>query len=352
MRGLCSRDSANRSRVGGILGFGALVMLVASTGCRDSSTQPVDTASPSTLSLNEVTAQVGLSSDQAAALAPAHGAWQRDEASWSLSGGNSGEPPVLDFLAASASVLDRGQMRRLATAVHVYEAGRVSIPVDDPLLGPPGHGPGMGGGMGGHGRRGHGPGHPGGPGGPGDPFRDLGLTPAQVEQLRAARQVLMTTVHDLVEQLRAGTITPAGFEAGVEAARGGFETSVQTILTPAQYAQLQAVRRDRLIMQLTQRLATFDANVTRHVGALDRILDLSDSQAAGITAILTNAKPAVEAVLAGLQDNSLTPQAAHAQLKQIAVGNAAAIRLTLTPEQAALFDTLMHLRRLFPGCRP
>jgi Spy/CpxP family protein refolding chaperone len=180
----------------------------------------------------------------------------------------------------------------------------------------------------------------------------LGLTAAQVAQLRAARQTLMTTIHDLVDQLRAGTITPAGFEAGVEAAQAGFETSVQTILTAEQYAQLQAARRDRLITHLTARLATFDVNVTRHVRALDRILDLSDTQVADITTILTNAKPAVEAVLAGLRDHSLTPQAAHAQLKQIAVDTAAAIRATLTPEQAAIFDTLAHLRRMFPGCRP
>ena len=153
--------------------------------------------------------------------------------------------------------------------------------------------------------------------------------------------------------MRAGTITRADFETGVEAAPGGFETSVQTILTPAQYAQLQTARRDRLIRQLTARLPAFDANVTRHVGALDRILDLSDAQAAGITAILTRtAKPGVEAVLAGLQDNSLTPQAAHAQLKQIAVDTAAAIRLTLTPEQAAIFDTLANCAGCFPGCRP
>jgi len=343
VRGFESRASGTSSRAARV-GVIAACTLVFAAGCFESSTQPAGggASNMTTLSWNDLSAQAGLSAEQAAALAPAHGAWQRDEASWSARGGDSGEPPVLDFLAASAAFIDRGQMGRMAAAVHVYEAGRISIPVlDDPLLGPGGRGPGMSG-HGGPGR-GHRPGDPGG---------ELGLTPEQLRQIRAARQTFFATVHELVQQLRAGTITRDDFDAGVEGAQGAFETSLQSILTAEQYAQLQTARRDRIVAHLTRRVAEFDANLARHVAVLDRILDLSDAQAAGITTIVQNSKPPVEAVLTGLQDNTLTPQAAQAQLKQIAADTAAAIRATLTPEQAALFDTLTHLRRLFPGCRP
>lgn len=354
MRVSSSPSSSRVSRTAAVWSFAALAALALATGCFESGTQPAaggSTAATSSLPLDELAAQAGLSGDQAAALTPAHGAWQRDEAAWSLGGASTGEPPALDFLAASAPLVGRSQIGRLAAAVHVYEASHVSIPVaDDPLLtGASGRGQGIGGGRGG---RGHGGRGPGGPGHPGDFFGELGLSPGQMTQLRAARQTLMTTVHDLILDLRAGTISQADFETGVEAAQAAFETSVQTILTAEQYAQLQTARRDRLIRHLTARVAAFDANVTRHVTALDRILDLSEAQVTGITAILQDSKPGIEAVLAGLQDNSLSPQAAQAQLKQLVVGTAAAIRATLTAEQAAIFDTLAHLRRLFPGCRP
>lgn len=339
-------DRDPRPRNASWLVLAMAVALAALTGCFQSGTQPANTGSTVSsefLSLAEIEASVGLTSEQAAAVAPAHSAWQHGELEWERGGRMSGEPPVLDFVAACAAVLDHGQMGRLISGLHVFEAGHLRLPdLEDPLFGSP-MGPGSGMGRGHHGR------HPGPGPGPG-PFPDLGLTDEQKAQIRTAQQEMRDAIRELAGQLRSGTITPAEFEAGVDVARAAFETALQGILTAEQYAKLQQARRDHLIAVLEARLASFERGVARLASILDRVLDLSDDQATGVTAILTGTRPAIEAVLAGLQDNSLSPQQAQEDLEQIAADAAAAIRAQLTEEQAVIFDRLQHLRRLFPGC--
>ncbi len=322
--------------------LGAVLWMAA--GCMQSSTQPAtvpSTSNPAVPALGDLQAGVNLTSQQAAALAPAHASWQRDEVQWSAGGNLTGEPPVFEFVAVGVSVLEPPQTLRLVSNLRAFEAGRIDVPgLEEPLLARSG-GPGRDGGMG-HG--GHRP--------PRGGLPDLGLTPAQLQQIHAAQRTLHESVESLVAQFRAGTLTQEQFEAGVVAAQATFETTLQSILTADQYTQLQQARRDRLVARLTAQLASFDAGVTRRVNILDRILDLSDTQAADITTILTNTKPSIQAVLTNLQDASVTPQQAEAALAQIQKNASDAIAATLTPEQATLFNQLRFLRRLFHGCRP
>jgi hypothetical protein len=322
-----------------------VVLVALQTGCMQSDTQPESTGNNGGTgfpTLAALKSAAGLSDAQTTALTPAYRQWQQAETVWGAAD-LQGEPPAVDFIASAAAICDAGQLGRLVQALHGFEAGRApDLGLDDRLFGP-----GDGGGMPGH----HGPGGPHHPR-PGDPFRDLGLTAEQMAQVRQAQQDLHTAIEALVVQLRDGTLTPEQFQTQVEAARGNFESALQTILTPEQYAQLQAQRRQKMIAQLQLRLARFDTEVTRRVAALDIILDLSDAQVAEIQPILANTKAPIQAVLAGLQDASLTPQAAAATLAQIERDATDAVRATLTAEQATIFDRLITLRRLFPGCHP
>lgn len=356
VRFMASRRDSNLRRLSGWVALGALAALLVSTGCYQSSTGPQSSGNGPTPtdipSLAEIQSTVGMSSAQSTALAPAYDSWARSERAWMNDAGQLGEPPVLGFIAASTPVLDRGQIVKLVDTLQRFEVGRVPPQgLDDGLFGG-GMGDGPRGGMG-HGHPGPGHGMPPGHGGHGgDPFGDLGLTPEQRAQLQQAHHTLVATVDSLVHEFRSGNLTAEQFEAAVEQARAAFETAIQGILTADQYALLQQHRLDRMIALLTRRLAAFDQEVTHRVGALDRILDLSDTQAADIRTILANTRTPIENVLAGLRDGSLTPQAAQAALKQIQRDAATAIRATLTAEQAAIFDRLAMLRRLFPGCRP
>jgi Spy/CpxP family protein refolding chaperone len=352
VRFMAWRRDSNLRRLPGWVALAAIAALVGSTGCYHSSTGPQSSGNGPTSSdipsFAEIQSAVDLTSTQSTALAPAYDSWARSERAWMNDAGQLGEPPVLGFIAASTPVLDRGQVVKLVDTLQRFEVGRVPPQgLDDGLFGG-----GMGGGMG-HGHPGPGHGMPPGHGGHGgDPFGDLGLTPEQRAQLQQAHHTLVATIDSLVHEFRSGNLTAEQFEAAVEQAQAAFETAIQGILTADQYALLQQHRRDRMITMLTARLAAFDQEVTHRVGALDRILDLSDTQVADIRTILANTRTPIENVLAGLRDGSLTPQAAQATLKQIQRDTATAIRATLTPEQAAIFDRLAMLRRLFPGCRP
>jgi hypothetical protein len=331
---------------------GLVLAMLHATGCMQRATEPETNGSVSWSSdvpeLGEIQATANLSDDQVAAITPAYATWVQAEAAWMRATQPASEPPVVDFLVATLGVLEGAQFSRLAAALHGVQATRATgFDVLDPLFGQP-RDRMM------HGGRGRGPGH-GGPGRGGprpDPFADLGLSAEQLEQVRAARTELKNAVAALVEQYRADTITEVELEAGIEAARAAFETALQGILTAEQYAQLQAARRQHLIAHLTARLERFDADVARRVARLDAALELSETQVAEITAILTGTRTEIETVLAGLQNGSLSAQQALAALRALEETTTAAIRATLTEAQAAVFDTLARMRRLFPGCRP
>ena len=328
--------------MGGVL-VGAL--LLGGSGCMQSTTQPdatvPPTTSPTVPALSDLQAGLDLTSQQAAALAQAHDSWRHAEVQWSQGGNLTAEPPVFEFVAASASVLEPTQVVRLVSNLRAFEAGRIAVQgLDEPLF-VCFAGPRRNGGMG-----------PGGHRPPRGGLPDLGLTPEQLQQIRQAQRTLHATVESLVAQFRAGTLTQEQFEAAVGVARTTFETTLQGILTADQYAQLQQAWRDRLVARLTAQIASFDTGVIRRVNILDRILGLSDPQVAAITTILTNTKPSIQAVLTSLQDASATPRQAEAALAQIQSAASDAIAATLTAEQAARFSQLKFLRRLFPGCRP
>jgi len=339
-------------RVRAAASAGVVLVALHVVGCMERSTEPeAGNSTPFSSevpALTEIQAVASLSNEQLAALTPAYATWVQAETAWVRAAQPASDPPVLDFLAASAVVLEPAQFSRLVAALHSVQAARsTGAGVADPLFGQPGDRPLQGG-------RGRGPGH-GGPGHRGprpDPFAELGLSAAQLEQVRAARADLKSAVEALLEQFRAGTLTETELEAGIEAARADFETAIQGILTAEQWAQLQELRRQHLIARLTTRLQRFDQDVARHVARLDVVLMLSDDQVASITTLLANTRPAIEAVLASLQGGSLAPQQALDSLRELEANTTAAIRATLTAEQAVIFDALAHVRRLFPGCRP
>jgi len=327
----------------------AAFLALGSTGCYESGTNPPASddgaGSADVPSMSELQSKVGLTSEQATELGRSHARWRSDEPAWHEDEGD--DAPALDFLAAAASILDHGQMTRLASVLHENEVEHLGEEILSDGFGLDGlGGPGP---RGDH-RDGRGMG-PGREGRVGDLFQGLDLTPQQRVQLRAARAAFVTAVHALVLQLRNGSIDEQQFEDGVHTARTQYETSVQNILTPEQWAQLQAALRARLIAALQRQLANFDTKVTRRVACLDVILGLSDQQVTDITAALMAAKPPLETVLAGLQDGSLSLADARTALENDARDTIAAVRALLTDGQRAIFDLLRLFHHRAHRCR-
>ena len=334
------------------LGALGIVMSLLPLGCLEP-TQESETSTPSATTANlptldQIRAGVDMSDAQAEKLGPAVLRWH--SAALSSSAAASSVSPELEFVAESATILDRQQLRQL---VHVLAENRAAIrgqkdgaerqpPADCP--GCPAGGPGAG--M--HGGR-----HHGGPGVGGGPFADLGLSTEQLQAVHAAMQTMHTAIRSAREQFDAGSLTEEAFRQAVDAGRQAFDTALQGILTAEQYATMQRLHRDRFIEHLERQIEHLRAGAARTVQLLTRILDLSPTQVQAVSEIHAGVVPRLEAIVAGVKDGSLTLDAAQAALRTVHAETRAAVVAVLTPEQAALFAELQPFgHRHGPGMPP
>ncbi len=320
-------------RRGGILGALGVALLFLSTGCFEDTTQPEQGAAPATEAallptLAQIREAVPMSDAEAEKLGPALERWQSAERSRDT----ADEPflsPALEFLADSATFLDRAQVLALA---HVIRTQREARFADGEHARP-------GDRFGRHGDRrpGMGPGRFGHP-----PFADLDLTDAQRAAIRTAMQSMHAAVQ-AARQVRRDGGSEEAFRAAVDAARATFQAALQEILTPEQYAQLQQGKKDRLIQHLERRLERHEAHAARLLGILTRILGLDEAQVQAIAAVQAQAATRLGEILAGLRDGSLDLEAAHTALGDLRTQTHDAIVAALTSEQAALFEELTAL---------
>jgi len=347
-------------------------MLLLPLGCLEPTAQtestPVATTTANLPTLAQIRADVDMSDTQAEKLGTAVERWHSAERSGSAA--ETFVSPELEFVAESAAILDRQQLRQLVGVLARHRAanngqqnGTQQRQHAGNCPGGPagGMGPGAGAGMQGGPHRG-GPG--GGPGGRGDcvgqpdcggagPFASLGLSAEQLQAVHEAMQTMRTAMRAAHDQFESGALTEEAFRQAVDAARQAFDAALQGILTPEQYATLQQQHLDRFIEHLERRIEHMRAGAARHLELLTQILDLSPTQVQAIADIHAGIVPRLEAIVAGVKDGSLTLDAAQTALRTVHEETRTAIVAVLTPEQATLFEDLRPLgRRHCPGMPP
>ncbi len=314
------------------------VALFALGGCLQSSTEVGDAPSSSTdepiPTMDLIRSQVSMSDAQAEALKTPWTAWARAERTRDETPDVS---PSLEFLGASAEILDRRQLRTLVGVLAEHRQLRRGDGNGPRADGPHANGR--------FGRRGHRGGFDGPRDGSG-PWADLELTEEQREAIAAERATLHETLQPLRAQLKDGALTREEFHAAASEARETFHAAVLEILTPEQRAQLEQKQRERMIEQLERRLSRDDARSARRLELLAKILGLDEAQVEAIDAVHVEAAAQRTAVLNALRDGSMTPADARAELRNVREATHAAVVAELTEEQAELLEQLraMHPR--------
>ncbi|UCE03347.1 MAG: hypothetical protein JSW67_03925, partial [Candidatus Latescibacterota bacterium] len=166
-----SKRASKRIR-GATLGMIGLALILAGSGCLESSTELETAATPASLpTVDTFRASVEMSDAQASKLAPVVERWHQAEASRGVVA--PGVSPVMEFIAESAGVLDREQLIGVIRVVREQASQRLADGEGPQRFhgrrGPHGPGDGMGprDGRGPHGGMGHGP------------FAELGLSDEQ-----------------------------------------------------------------------------------------------------------------------------------------------------------------------------
>lgn len=238
------------------------------------------------------------------------------------------EPPLLTFLGTVVPVLEPAQVDEL---VALLQARMQAGPHDE------GMGP-------------HGPMHGPGPGGPGpflgDALHELDLSADQRDALREQLHESGQAFHDLRVSFAEGTITAEQLRDGAKALREQLETVLAGILSDEQLATLHEAMAEHRAEVATRRLATLEQDIQRRAAFLEKVLQLTPSQASAVSGILEGTVPERTAILTALRDGTMQIEDALYQGYLLAEQTAAAIRAELTPEQAAVFDAL---KMLIPG---
>jgi hypothetical protein len=329
---------ASKGIRGATLGTIGLALVLAGSGCLESSTELETAASPTSLpTIDTFRASVEMSDAQASKLAPVVERWHQAEASRGVLA--PGVSPVMEFLAESSGVLGREQLIGVIRVVREQAAQRFADGERPQRFqgrrGPHGPGDGMGrrdrmgprGGMGEHG-----------------PFAELGLSDEQKETLQNEREAFHGTLKDLHEQRDNGSLTQEEFEQAVRDARDVHREAVQAILTEEQLAQLEAFQLERLVARIERQIERHDDGSERRLELLTQILSLEPAQVEAIREIQAAVVPQLETILAGLKDESLSVEDARSALKDLREATHAAVVAELTEEQAALLEELKSMR--------
>jgi Spy/CpxP family protein refolding chaperone len=312
------------------------VALFALGGCFESSTDVngVQTSTSDNLvpTMEQIRAEVSMNDAQAGELQARLKGWESAERAISTTQPEQLLSPALEFVASAAEILERPQLTALVhVVVEHHQAHRADGP---PRV------------TGRQGRRGGFGGPRGGFGGPRDgsgPFADLGLSEEQRQALREARREMGQAIRALRAQVRNGELTQEQFREAAGAAHEQFQASVQEILTPEQLALLQEKMKERMVERLERQVERHGEQSARRLELLTRILGLDDAQVQAIGAIQAEAGARLAALLAGLKEDTLTPEDARTALRDRRKSTHDAIVNELTTEQAELFEQLRGL---------
>ncbi|UCE02498.1 MAG: hypothetical protein JSW67_14845, partial [Candidatus Latescibacterota bacterium] len=158
------------------------------------------------------------------------------------------------------------------------------------------------------------------------------------------REAFHATLKDLREQRDSGSLTQEEFEQAVRDARDAHREAVRGILTEEQLAQLEAFQLERLVARIERQIERHNDGSERRLELLTQILSLEPAQVEAIREIHAGVVPQLEAILAGLKDESLSVEDAHSALRELREATHAAVVAALSEEQAALLKELKSMR--------
>jgi Spy/CpxP family protein refolding chaperone len=350
----------------GILLGGLLLTVGFGTGCDESdgnatdatvapfvAQEGVDDAGFGPPSLDELTARLDLTDEQARVVGEALREWQaaheamreqrRGEGRRGEGGPGFGGPrgdcpgpgegrggrfghgpgggPFMEFLAACSPVLETEQFVELTDFFaerreeHRGQVGNRRGPRGGGLLG-----------MGLHGA-----------------LREVNPTPEQRDAIREAVGESAEAVRGLMDRYRDDQISLEALRDGVGEARRELLSSLESILDAEQFTKLETVIAEMRAAMAERRLERIGEGIEHRVEVLTRMLSLTDEQALQIQATLESFLPRREELIRGVGDGSLEIENALYEGIKLRLEIHDAIRALLTPDQQERFDALRNL---------
>ena len=176
----------------------------------------------------------------------------------------------------------------------------------------------------------------------------FGVTTEDIAELRQAHRESGEKSRALHRDFAAGTISAELLRDGLREVRLGTEARAREVLGDEEFARLHERRSERHGERLERRAAKLDEIATTQADRLSRALRLDAAGESRIEAALRGTIQSRRALLEEIGGGNLAPEDVLYRGIQIEAETSAAIRATLSPEEAARFDTI---RRLMPGQR-
>jgi len=299
-------------------------------------------------SLDELTNHVQLNADQLQPMKDALGEWR--QAAQSLAEelrvnrekgippgrGQVGapaehEPPIFPFLEESARVLKSDQFVQLAAFLAARrEAHRQANTPDRSDQGrgfkdqPPQDGPFEG------------------------PMLEiladkLSLTREQQAQIRQAHAAIRQEIDALHDEYGGRSWDNPEFRQKVKKLRDSIQDRLRTILTPAQYIQLESLRQERQSHMVQKREEQVDQRRDRLAEFLGNVLAIAEPQKQQVGEILSRAHEQLAGLRESMRDSSVVAGDLREEFEKIRTEADAAIRTLLNADQARIYDALKTL---------
>lgn len=201
---------------------------------------------------------------------------------------------------------------------------------------------------------GHGPDgfHGGAPGPGGEPgawfeelAEELGLSDEQQLLVSDALQEMREAMQALWSQYPPGEGNREVLMGEIEKIRAEFEQKLEATLEPERSECLEALRAQRH-SEIEARREREQQRLERHVNFLREVLDLTDSQAQQVGAIMTDAAQQSGELHHRTQGDEISLEDMRTELDRTRDEASTAVRGLLAPEQAEAFEAL---KELVPG---
>jgi len=176
----------------------------------------------------------------------------------------------------------------------------------------------------------------------------FGLSESEAEALRAAHKESAERTRQLHKDYAAGTISAEQLRDGLRDVRLSVESKAKELMGAEDFEAIHAKGSEKRGEMFERRSERLDERATKQADRLARALRMDAAGKSRLEAALRETIPARRQLLEELSSDQVTPEDALYRGIQIEKEASAAIRATLSPEEAARFDSLV---RLIPGNR-
>jgi hypothetical protein len=176
----------------------------------------------------------------------------------------------------------------------------------------------------------------------------FGLSESEAQALRAAHRESAERTRALHRDYAGGTITAEQLRDGLREVRLSTESKAKEVLGAEEFEAFHEKRADKREAMLQRRSEGLDERAAKQADRLGRALRLDAAGKSRLEGALRGTIPARRQLIEELSGGNLAPEEALYRGIQIEQDASAAIRATLSPEEAVRFDSL---RRLIPGSR-